>query len=358
MKKEYLEFMCCPSCTHDIIISEEAELENDRIKTGVLKCSNNTCEGQWNIRNCIPRFTEYGKYANSFGDQWNTFAKTQLDDKITVESELRWQSEINWTEEDLKDKRIIEFGSGAGRFIDIVSNKKPKLAIGIDITDAVDASFNNLKHKDNVFFIQADFFSLPIKSQKIDFAYSIGVLHHTPNPEAAFKKMASTVRDNGEVGLCLYEVSLYHRPNRNSLKVATIDLLWSLNLWRCEFFRFFTTKVPDKIFLAYCKYFVPILHYINKIPVLRYLRYLFPSTCYRTLPVEWSMLDTNDTYATKIVHQYRHKDVFQWFLKEKLSNIMVHNSRAGWVSLTAVKTNDTSFNFEKYIHAAPGQPGV
>ena len=89
--------------------------------------------------------------------------------------------------------------------------------------------------------------------------------------------------------------------------------------------------------VLYCKTFIPILHFINKIPLLRYVRYLFPSTCYSKLPYYWSMLDTMDTYSTKIVHQYRSKDVFQWFLKLGLSEITLLNSRPGWVSIRANK---------------------
>ncbi|MBR9921780.1 MAG: class I SAM-dependent methyltransferase [Bacteroidetes bacterium] len=270
---------------------------------------------------------------------------------------MRWDSELDWQKSEVKDKLVIEFGSGAGRFVDIVSRRGAKWAVGVDITGAVDAAMDNLGDRPNVIFVQADFFKLPFREGTFDNAYSIGVLHHTPDPETAFHNMTKIVNEEGLVGLSVYEISLYPRPNRNTLKVVTKDLLWTLNLWRCEFFRFFTSRMPEGLFLAYCKYFVPILHYINKVPILRYIRYLFPSTCYRTLPVEWSMLDTHDSYATKIVHQYRHKDIFQWFLKAKLFNIVVHNGRAGWVSLTGSK-KEKPYQHERYVVASPGIPGT
>ena len=58
----------------------------------------------------------------------------------------------------------------------------------MDITDAVDASKENFSDRDNVFFIQGDIFNSPIKDCCIDEAYSIGVLHHTPDPEISFRK--------------------------------------------------------------------------------------------------------------------------------------------------------------------------
>lgn len=357
MKKSYLSFMHCPECKSEMNLKAEKE-EGDRVSEGLLTCSGAQCGKTYPIRNSVPRFVDHGKYANSFGEQWKTFAKTQLDDSHIGESELRWDTEIDWKEDDLSGEMVVEFGSGAGRFVDIVSRRGAKLAVGVDITDAVDASMSNLGERDNVFFVQADFFKLPFKPKTFDRGYSIGVLHHTPSPEEAFQTMVDHVKDDGEIGLSLYEISLYHRPNRNSIGVVTKDLFWALNIWRCEFFRIFTTRLPDSIMLAYCKYFIPILHYINKVPILRYIRYLFPSTCYRNLPVSWSMLDTNDTYATKIVHQYRHKDVFQWFLKKKLNNIIVHNGRAGWVSLTASKNHSQEIDHERYVIKSPSAPGV
>ena len=169
--------------------------------------------------------------------------------------------------------------------------------------------------------------------------------------------MVEKVNDNGNIGLSLYEISLYSRPNRNNIKVATIDLLWSLNLWRVEFFRIFTTRLPDKYMIIYCKFFIPLLHYINKVPILGLIRYVFPSTCYRKLPVFWSMLDTMDTYSTKIVHQYRAKDLFQWFLKLGLTNIIVMNGRAGWVSLVANKGDLKSRNLKKIVMKRPSGIG-
>lgn len=357
MKREYLSFMCCPECQSELEVVGD-ENERQIIETGSIKCVNTACGQTYPIVNSVPRFVTNGKYANSFGQQWRAFAKTQLDGSQTKDSQVRWDSEVTWNEKDIAGKTIIEFGSGAGRFMDVASKLGVKLAIGIDITDAVDASQDNLGKRGNCFFIQADFFKLPIKRSSIDFGYSIGVLHHTPNPERAFYQLVNAVSEKGSVALGLYDISLYRRPNRNSLHVATMELLWAINAWRCEFFRFFTTRLPPKSFLIYCKTVVPVLHYLNKIPVIGLIRYLLPSTCYKHMPVEWSMVDTHDTYVTQIVHQYRAKDVFQWFLKGRLYNIVVTNGRAGWISIVATKDPSQPLQHDKYIRNQPYAPGL
>ena len=357
MKREYLSFMCWPECRSDLIALGEENVK-DVIESGSLECTGAQCGKTYPIINAVPRFVSNGKYANSFGQQWRTFAKTQLDGTQTRDSGVRWDSEVGWDAGDLAGKLVVEFGSGAGRFVDVVSRRGAKLVVGVDITDAVDASQENLRSRGNCFFMQADFFKLPIRPQSMDLGYSIGVLHHTPDPEGAFHQLVGAVKNTGSVALGLYDISLYRRPNRNSLKVATMELMWAINAWRCEFFRFFTTRMPTKAFLVYCKTVVPMLHYLNKIPVLGLLRYLLPSTCYRHMPVEWSMVDTHDTYVTEIVHQYRAKDVFQWFLRAHLYHTVVMNSRAGWVSLVATKDPSNVLQHEKYIHAQPYAPGI
>jgi SAM-dependent methyltransferase len=281
-----------------------------------------------------------------------------LDTDRTKESTIRFDSEIGWQEKDLSGKTVVEFGSGAGRFVDTVSRRGAKLVVGLDATDAVDAAQDNLADRENILFVQGDIFCSPFRNACFDFGYSIGVLHHTPDPEESFRILTKVIKAPGNIGLSLYDISLYARPNRNSLKVATIELFWALNMWRCEMFRSVTTRLPGNVFLTYCKTVVPALHFLNKIPVLRYLRYLLPSTCYRHLPVIWSMVDTHDTYATKIVHQYRGKDVFQWFLREGMSNIVLRNSRAGWVSITGVVDEEEVRNRQRVFLEQPAAPGL
>ena len=70
------------------------------------------------------------------------------------------------------------------------------------------------------------------------------------------------------------------------------------------------------------------------------------------------MVDTHDTYATKIVHQYRGKDVFQWFLREGMSNVILRNGRAGWVSITGAVDEDEVRDRQRLVLRQPAAPGL
>ena len=147
---------------------------------------------------------------------------------------------------------VTDWGISTTKATIPISKRGADLAVGVDVTSAVDAAQESFKERDNVFFIQADIFNPPIKRNYFDFGYSIGVLHHTPNPEFAFGILASLLNNKGQIGVSLYEIALFERPNRNSLKQCTIELLWAINLWRVEFFRLFTTRMPRKVMIIYC----------------------------------------------------------------------------------------------------------
>jgi len=71
------------------------------------------------------------------------------------------------------------------------------------LSEAVDVAFDNTREFENVHIIQADIFNLPL-GNKFDIAYSVGVLHHTPDPARAFQSMQRLVRPGGKVAFWVY----------------------------------------------------------------------------------------------------------------------------------------------------------
>ena len=54
---------------------------------------------------------------------------------------------------------------------------------------------------------------LPFKSNRFNAAYSIGVLHHTPNPYKGIQEANRCLQSNGWFGLSVYSKdSYYDRP--------------------------------------------------------------------------------------------------------------------------------------------------
>ena len=125
-----------------------------------------------------------------------------------------------------------------------------------------------------------------------DLAYSIGVLHHTPNPPAAFARVAETVAPGGK--LAIYVYSRYGPAHRMS------DAL-----------RVVTTRLPLRVIWALAAGAVP-LYYLYRLPVVGKVFRL-------ALPISmephwrWRWLDTFDWYTPKYQAKYLYPEVFRWF---------------------------------------------
>lgn len=108
-------------------------------------------------------------------------------------------------------KRVLEIGVGAGSdFHNWVSNGAR--VSGVDLTEkAIELTKEHLAVsglQDREYDLQnADAENLPFPDGEFDIVYSYGVLHHTPNTEAAFREVLRVLRPDGEV-----RAMIYHDP--------------------------------------------------------------------------------------------------------------------------------------------------
>src|SRR4051812_9839344 len=179
MKATALEVLVCPVCMSRLAV-QATESSRQEIIDGLLTCT--SCDGRYPIRGGVPRFVPDGLYANSFGRQWNWFRTVQLDSETgTSRSEEALRGATRWSDDQYRGRRLLDAGVGAGRFAERAAAKGAEV-FGVDLTTAIDAAYWNIGERPNVHLIQADIFALPFRPETFDLAYSIGVLHHTPDP--------------------------------------------------------------------------------------------------------------------------------------------------------------------------------
>ena len=76
---------------------------------------------KYKIIDGIPRFVDKSNYSDNFGLQWKKFSRTQLDSYSGLNiSEERLVRCLDFDKSKLKDKFVLEAGSGAGRFTEIL----------------------------------------------------------------------------------------------------------------------------------------------------------------------------------------------------------------------------------------------
>ncbi len=199
MKPPLLAHLECPDCRSGYAL-EAAVVDAGEVMEGTLTCH---C-GAFPITGGVPRLLPASKdkknwkTAERFGEEWNQF------DMLTEQYEeqfLSWIAPVR--PEFFKGKLVLDVGCGKGRHLVQAKKFGAREVIGIDLSHAVDAAFRNVGRLEGVHIIQADIYHLPLKPE-FDYAYSIGVLHHTPDPARSFACMIEKVRPAGAVSAWVY----------------------------------------------------------------------------------------------------------------------------------------------------------
>ncbi len=137
----------------------------------------------------------------SFGYQWTVFSEMVIDFRQNF---LEYISPLD--QRFFPGKRGLDLGCGFGRHIYNAATFGAEM-VGVDISDAIESTRINTQGMANVHLVQADVYHLPFKPGVFDFAYSIGVLHHLPQPEKAFQCVVAMVRPGGAVFVWVYSNS-------------------------------------------------------------------------------------------------------------------------------------------------------
>lgn len=105
------------------------------------------------------------------------------------------------TLDDFKDKEVLECGCGGGQHTMFVAPYAKRItAVDLNTTDL--AKERNSKFE-NVEFIEADIAQMDLGKQ-FDIVFSIGVVHHTDNPNTTAMNMAKHVKPGGRLIFWVY----------------------------------------------------------------------------------------------------------------------------------------------------------
>src|SRR5215213_8761348 len=177
--------------------------EDKEIMEGDLRC--HACASSFPIDSGIPRFTDLEEVesdkqatAANFGWQWQHF--TQEDERY-AEQFLGWIAPV--TPEFFREKVVLEGGCGKGRHTQLAARWGARDVVGIDLSVAVETAFASTRSLPNAHVIQADIYRLPL-ARKFDYAFSVGVLHHLPDPRGGFLSLASKVKPGGHLSAWIY----------------------------------------------------------------------------------------------------------------------------------------------------------
>ena len=204
MTHAVLEDLVCP-LSLDPLVPASADLEESG--SGELVCTG--CGTRWPVLNGIPRLVpetlgeQQRRTASSFGWQWQHFSEMHPEFEAQF---LDWLHPIG--PEFFRGRRVLDAGCGIGRHAHFAAAYGASEVVALDLSDAVLAASANLSGFENVHVVQGDLLRPPLRSAAagggFDLVYSIGVLHHLPDPEAGFRSLLRLVRPGGTIAIWVY----------------------------------------------------------------------------------------------------------------------------------------------------------
>ena len=275
--------------------------------------------GVWSVR-------DLDDYCENFHLQWKTFAKTQFDSYTGLSLTYdRFKKNTLWKESEMKGKKILEIGSGAGRFTEIFK----KMDIYLTTCDLSKSIFVNKENNesDKINFVRCSIEELPFKKNYFDYIFCYGVLQHCKDGKSLFKNILKLLKKGGRLSLDWYKK--YYFPYSS---VTTKYL-----------FRPITTRLSPEKLLKIINFYVPkwikIDTFIKKLPYGTFISGFIPVCCYNYFyldlndkeKLKWSIMDTFDALGAKYDKPINSKELNILAKENKLTNFKIHQGSNGWV---------------------------
>lgn len=358
MHKRILDLIFCPKCKIDLKLDIFLQ-EEGRIKEGILTCL--SCNEIYPIVDFIPRIIEgiLREYPD-FSKRYKLIVKninspnTQLSSLERLSKKSKESFGYQWTrtifskviskfeddflnyvyplkKEFFQAKLGVDIGCGFGRHIYYAAQFGSEM-VGIDFSNAIDSAYTNTKGLNNAHLIQADIYNLPLKKSNFDFVYSIGVLHHLPNPEKGFNAILPLLKPGGHVSIWVYSKS---RPLVNfvieSIRLTTKRMPHGLLYILCiilTFLEYALIIMPYKLL----KKIKSINGLLDKITLRRI-------KIYSEYPFSVISADWFDRLSAPVRYYYNEKDLEDWFRRARLLLIKTSPTGAyGWRALGQKQT--------------------
>ena len=329
MHPRFLKLLCCPDTGESFFLEPCVTLESGAVWAGNLR----TASGRvYPIVRGVPRFVEKQDYSASFGWEWSRWPRVQFESE-NVGRPMAGHTTRMWeritgvgtaiSDDDVRGRTIVDFGCGPGRFLDVV-RRKGGLAVGIDLSDAVDAARTNFSDDPDVLIVQADLLRPPFREGSFDGGFSIGVLHHTPEPDRGVAALARLVRSGGWVACCVY-------PKNDFYDFPSVARFRRIHHALGGTFGY----LPALLYACFAAYVLaPAFRFIKNVGLRRFVTYVERHwlVCLWLKDPQWRVLDTFDAITPRHATTHTEEEVAEWLTAAGCESVR----RTAWCATSAV----------------------
>ncbi len=238
---------------------------------------------------------------DGFGDEWSRLDQSELSEAEARELFGEYFDIFPWSE--LPPSATgVDFGCGSGRWARLVAPRVGRLLCFDASAAAAGVARRMLADQPNVEVAVAAVDEVPIDDGSVDFAYSLGVLHHVPDTRAALSACVRKLRPGAPFLLYLY----YRFDNRP----AWYRLLWKTS----EGFRFAVARAPKPVRYLLSQVFAATVYW----PVSRLARLVeriglpaesLPLAYYRRRSFYVLRTDALDRFGTRLEQRFTRAEI-------------------------------------------------
>ena len=309
----------CPACLERLAYRPDPSID-----AGVLEHAAQGCGVRYPVTGGIPRLLvaqlQQDLVVAGFDDEWAHFRDVGTRDHGDV-----YERYFDLVSADQlgDDQTVLDAGCGAGRWAFEVSKRGPRV-IALDLGRSVEIAHANTDQQ-RVACVQADLRALPLGPETVDWAYSLGVLHHTDAPEAALRDIVNVVRPGGRVLLYLY-YALDGRGRTYQAVFRAVDLT-----------RRIVSRQPRPVVMAFATLVAAVVYWpLARTAALlehagaRMLALRMPLSFYRTLSFTTMRNDSVDRFGTRLERRYSRSEMADLMRRAGLVDIVISDSPPFW----------------------------
>lgn len=265
------------------------------------------------------------RVVQGFGEEWSRFSQEALAETERGAIFDDYFSDFPWA--DLPaDAYGADIGCGSGRWAAVVAPRVGRLACVDASGDALEVARRNLAGFGNVAFQHADVGRLPFADGELDFAYSLGVLHHVPDTEGAIANVARALKPGAPFLVYLY----YAFDNRP---------WWFRLLWRLsDGLRRVICRLPSPLRFAVCDAIAVLVYWpLAKLAALVAMLGLplrnFPLAYYLDKSFYVMRTDALDRFGTRLEKRFSRAEIAAMLEAASFGDIRFSNRVPFWCAV-------------------------